>query len=535
MPPASGRSAVASNPSVVCTPEVVPRNDALILAFLTLAGAGLRLFHLGAKSLWQDEPATVAIARMSWPQFRDVWWHGEASFQSVYFLLMHGWLRLGNSEAWIRLPSAIFGIAAIPVTYFVARKLIGRGPALASAALLAFSTTHVYYSQDARTYTMTILLVLLSSWFFVQAVEQDREKDWLLWTIFSLLAVYGHYFASLVLVAQAVSLFFYKKPAPWKRMVLHALIILAMAMPGMTYVFRTSHAVSGRRIERQTNSQAIAAHGAFSGRKWREARSGRDLVDCRRRWPSGASVSAATRTDIFWRGMLIILWTVVPIFLVALVSLHYPVFVQRYMIFSLPAALMLAGRGMTALPKRNLGLWLVVLLCAASIVNIVRGYSKPREDWRSATDAIITSAAPGDALLIYPFYARPGFDYYYDLRRENAPALRVFTPPFYGFGNDDKTFLQALSSHPNQFRHVWVMLRQPGPDGDNQQDERRAVAAQLQCGFRDARDPAIPEHYAARIWPLITPAICNSCGLRSVNRTERGALKISGDGFAHAT
>jgi mannosyltransferase len=482
MPPASGRSAVAPNPSVVCTPEVVPRNDALILAFLTLAGAGLRLFHLGAKSLWLDEPATVAIARMSWPQFRAVWWHGEASFQSVYFLLMHGWLRWGNSEAWIRLPSAIFGIAAIPVTYFVARKLIGHGPALASAALLAFSTTHVYYSQDARTYTMTILLVLLSSWFFVQAVERDREKDWLLWTIFSLLAVYGHYFASLVMVAQAGSLFFYKKPAPWKRMVLHALIILALAMPGMTYVFRTSHEFLTGALNVKPTPKQLLHMALFLGG------SGEKLVLATILWVAAAMAIWRERLrrdqdDIFWRGMLVISWTVVPIFLVALVSLHYPVFVQRYMIFSLPAALMLAGRGMTALPKRNLGLWLVVLLCAASIVNIVRGYYKPREDWRSATDAIITSAAPGDALLIYPFYARPGFDYYYDLRRQNAPALRVFTPPFYGFGDDDKTFLQSLSSHPNQFRHVWVMLRQAGPDGDNQADQRRAVAAQLQWVF----------------------------------------------------
>ncbi len=482
MPPASGRSAVAPNPSVVCTPEVVPRNDALILAFLTLAGAGLRLFHLGAKSLWQDEPATVAIARMSWPQFRAVWWHGEASFQSVYFLLMHGWLRLGNSEAWIRLPSAIFGMAAIPVTYFVARKLIGRGPALASAALLAFSTTHVYYSQDARTYTMTILLVLLSSWFFVQAVEQNRERDWLLWTIFSLLAVYGHYFASLVLVAQAVSLFCYKKPAPWKRMVLHALVILAMAMPGLTYVFRTSHEFLVGALNVKPTPKQLLHMALFLGG------SGEKLVLAAILWIAGVMAIWRERVrrdqdDIFWRGMLVIFWTVVPIFLVALVSLHYPVFVQRYMIFSLPAALMLAGRGMSALPKRKLGLWLVVLLCAASIVNIVRGYHKPREDWRSATNAIITSAAPGDALLIYPFYARPGFDYYYDLRRQNAPALRIFTPPFYGFGDDDKTFLRALSSHPNEFRHVWVMLRQTGPDGDNQPDERRAVAAQLQSVF----------------------------------------------------
>lgn len=481
MPPASERSAVpfASQPSDVGPPEVAPRGDLLVVALLTLAGAGLRLFHLGAKSLWQDEPATVAIARMYWPHFVRVWWYGEASFQSVYFLLMRGWMHLGNSEVWIRLPAAIFGIAAVPLIYLVARKLVGAGPAVASAALLAFSPTHVSYSQEARTYTMTILLVLLSSWFFVQAVEQDREKDWVLWTIFSVLAVYGHYFASLVMVAQACSLLFCKKP-PWKPMVIHALLILAIAMPGLTYVFRTSPEFLTGALNVKATPKQLLHLALFLGG------SGEKLVLATILWFAGGLAIRRERlrhaeVEIFWRGMLVIMWAIIPIFLVALVSLHYPVFVQRYMIFSLPAAIMLAGRGMIALPKRNLGRWLVVVLCAASMVNIVVGYRKPREDWRGATDAIIRSAAPGDALLIYPLYARPGFDYYYDLRRENAPALRVFTPPFYGFGDDDKSFLRALSSNPAAFHHVWVMVRQTGPA--NQQDERRAVAAQLQAVF----------------------------------------------------
>ena len=147
---------------------------------------------------------------MAWPHFVHVWWYGEASFQGAFFLLMRLWLHPGQSEAWVRLPAAVFGIASIPVIYLVARKLVGGEAALASAAILAFSPTHVYYSQEARSYTMTILLVMVSSWFFVRAVEENRERDWALWTLFSVLAVYSHYFAALVPVAQACSLFFHK-------------------------------------------------------------------------------------------------------------------------------------------------------------------------------------------------------------------------------------------------------------------------------------------------------------------------------------
>ena len=444
-------------------------------------GAAFRLWHLGTKSLWQDEPATVALARMPWPQFIHVWWTGEASFQVFYFLLMRAWLHLGNSEAWIRLPAALFGIASLPLMYLLARKLVGHRAAIASAAMLALSPAHVYYSQNARSYTMTIFLVMLSSWFFVQAVERDRERDWLLWTLFSGLAVYAHYFASLVLVAQAGSLFLSKKPAPWRRMVLHTLVIAVLALPNMSFLFRTDTEFLKTALNvSPTPKQVLHLLGFLGG-------SSGQMLLALILWVAGVNAIRHDRLgrdqpEIFWRGMLVILWAALPVLLIGLISLEYPVFVQRYMIFSLPAAILLAGCGVSALPRRNLGVWLAAVLCASCAVTILLGYRKPREDWRGVTNAILMSAAPGDALLIYPFYARPGFDYYYDLHRQNAPALRLFTRPFYGFGEGDQDLVRALDSSSRPFRHVWVVLRRAS-HGHDYQAENSAILATLQADF----------------------------------------------------
>ncbi len=129
-----------------------------------------------------------------------------------------------------------------------------------------------------------------------------------------------------------------------------------------------------------------------------------------------------------------------------------------------------------------IGFWLVVLLCVTSIPTLIMGYRKPREDWRSATNVILTSAQPGDAVVIYPFYAIVGFDYYRQLD-PHAPALHVFTQPYYGVGDNDKTLLQALNSSSREFRHVWVMIRREGPGRDDLQDDSPAVAAKLQSVF----------------------------------------------------
>jgi len=483
MPAASERPLALAAPTQYVRSDLTStaRGRVFIITLLTLAGGCFRLFHLGTKSLWLDEGATVTLARMAWSQFAQLWWHSEASFQGAFFLLMRGWLHLGQSEAWVRLPAAIFGIASIPLIYLVARKLVGLRPALASAAILAFSPTHVYYSQEARSYTMTILLLLVSTWFFVRAVEQNRERYWILWTVFSVLAVYSHYFAALVLVAQACSMFFLRKPAPWRRLFLHGLAILAIAAPGITYVFRVPpQAIVFSWMPKPTPKQLLHLALFLGG-------SGEKFVLSAILWIAGAIAirrerKSETASGSFWGGMLVISWAVVPIVLTALVSLRHPVFVQRYMIFSLPATVMLAGRGMTALPKRHLGFWLVVALCVTSIANVVWGYHKPREDWRNATNVILSGAQPGDAVVIYPTYAIVTFDYY-RLLEPHAPPLHVFTQPYYTAGDADRSLLHALGSNPRQFSHVWVMVRREGEPRDTLQDDSPAVAAALQSVF----------------------------------------------------
>ena len=215
-----------------------PNNPSVwILALITVAGAWLRVSQLGAKSLWLDEGATVTLARIPWHRFLWIWWHGEANLQTIYFLMMRGWIHLGSSETLVRLPSAIFGSAAIPLMYVVARKFTGVTGALAAAALLAFSPTGVYYSQEARSYSLAIVMVLLATYFFVRAVEENQPSDWALWTVFGIAAFYSHDLAALVLVAQAVSMCFKSPPAPWRRMIACGVIIFIAALPGLTYIF----------------------------------------------------------------------------------------------------------------------------------------------------------------------------------------------------------------------------------------------------------------------------------------------------------
>src|ERR1700758_5201422 len=128
------------------------------------------------------------------------------------------------------------------------------------------------------------------------------------------------------------------------------------------------------------------------------------------------------------------------------------------MIFSLPAAILLAAFGVNVLQRWKIGPVLVVALCAMSMVAIVKQSRKPREDWRGAANSVLASAAPGDAVAFVPFYTRTMLDYYRDRYGPSAPPLHLFAPGFYSGGEDARDLLAALDHDPHQFRHVWVFV-----------------------------------------------------------------------------
>jgi hypothetical protein len=108
---------------------------------VTVAGGWLRLRALGRVSLWFDEVISSLQAQPpSWELLQNV---RQDVHPPLYHLLLHGMSALGDSEAVLRIPSALFGILSIPLLYALGRVWF-RGPVGALAALLpATSLFHI--------------------------------------------------------------------------------------------------------------------------------------------------------------------------------------------------------------------------------------------------------------------------------------------------------------------------------------------------------------------------------------------------------
>jgi hypothetical protein len=196
------------------------------LAALTLLAAVLRLSTLGLQSFWYDEAFTpVHVLHPSLTATLHAVVHTENS-PPLWYLIVWLFSRvLGMGEVALRLPSALAGIAVVPVAWEIGRELAGRRAAIACAALVAVNPLFVWYSQEARAYGLFVLTSALALLFFLRAEREPTPARMAAFAIAGALALLSHYFAVFMLVGMALWLL-WQRPLP--RATLGALAALAL-------------------------------------------------------------------------------------------------------------------------------------------------------------------------------------------------------------------------------------------------------------------------------------------------------------------
>jgi mannosyltransferase len=181
-----------------------------IVAGLTALGALLRFATLGDQAYHHDEIVTASrVLRVGFGHAMDAVGFSESA-PPLYYALAWLWTQVtGNGEWGLRFLSALAGVATIPVAFFVGRELRGGRAGVIAAALVAVNPMLLWYSQEARAYALLGFFCALSLLYCVRALqadESDGKRDFVLWGVFSALALGTHYFAVFPLVAEVVLL-----------------------------------------------------------------------------------------------------------------------------------------------------------------------------------------------------------------------------------------------------------------------------------------------------------------------------------------
>jgi mannosyltransferase len=174
-----------------------------LLAALTALAAILRFSTLHVQSFWFDEAVTVRLLRGSFGHMLSSI-GGSESTPPLYYAVAWVWSRVfGHGEIGLRSLSALAGTLFIPVAYAAGKELASRRVGVAIAALAAFNPLLIWYSQEARSYSLLVLLAGISFWLFARLLREQTDRTLVLWTVASGLAIATHYFAAFVVAPEA--------------------------------------------------------------------------------------------------------------------------------------------------------------------------------------------------------------------------------------------------------------------------------------------------------------------------------------------
>jgi 4-amino-4-deoxy-L-arabinose transferase-like glycosyltransferase len=466
----TAESASARTPERASSPTEV-----ILVVLITSLAAALRFHSLAAKSFWFDEGVSVAIARLDWYNFVRILWRREANM-SLYYLLLRFWLHFGGSEFFVRSLSVLFAFSSIPAIYVLGRRLFDSRVGLISAVLLAANAYHVQYSQDARSYSLMVLICLLSSRYFLKCISEPSRRNRLVYVVISALAVYAQFFSLLLVIAHWVSLKMLNQEEVPGQIRKGWRWIALLSAPDFVFIATTGTGPL-RWVQRPSLKDLwiFGLNLTGNGGPWL-------LLACVALCLSALFPILRARRlsrlpwDV-WRYRFLLCWLFFPIALTLALSLVKPLFVPRYFIFCLPALLLLVACGIARLRPMLMApaLLLVLLLSFSGTI----GYYKKdvdiqRDDWRAATRYLLNQAQSGDALLFHVPMGRMSYEFYHSLEPTSVAPTVLY--PHHG---DQVTFLDfvekpddaQLESFLPQHQRAWLVL----------------TYAETQSGLPDAR------------------------------------------------
>jgi len=491
------------------------------IGLIALATA-LRLAGIARESIWLDEATSLMLARMTLPEL--IRTTSLDVHPPLYYILLHFWISLGQSEAIIRGLSTVAGVLNVLIIYGLGRILFDSQTGWIAAALLAVAPFHVWYSQEARMYAWVTTLmsasVLLALWFW-------RGRRWLAWIGYVLVtaaALYTHYYAvfSILVVnlffvylllrggyapgwrgycafdkrlfwswaaAQGVVLVLF---LPWLPMFLVPMttggegwVTFGAGKPSLAVLPQTAvlYMVGGARAQYPLLVRRLAYVlfvGAFVVGLWPRRRPSRDQGTGARGQPADPRFLIPGETEALGFSLA---YLALPLGIAWVSSqILKPMYSARYMLPFLIPFLLLVARGVRNVPWAVARVVLLVALVAVMGVGIaaqVKTLDKP--DWRSWSAKLIQAVQKDDLVLFMPGWHAKPFDYYAQGRLSLFSDVPV---PVDRYGGQAlKVVEKAIAGHPR----VWLVWETP-----HYTDRDGAVYNYLRAHCRQVSETQMP-------------------------------------------
>jgi mannosyltransferase len=371
-------------------------NRALVAVAIAIA-AICTVPVLGHRSLWLDEGLSLAFAQLDLRTLFDAV-HERDAAEFAYYAFLHEWLSVvGTRAELLRLPSALAAIGVVPLTYLVAKELLGTRTALIAAFLVAPNFFIINLAEQARPYTLALFFCVLATYFFLKLLQNPSIPLVAGYAAAAALAIVLHAFSGLMILAHIASVPLLTDDVRHVRMRLFATyVVLGVALLPFAVLLKS---VGMGQIDWIAKPHLADLGRLFAHFIDRADKPSRALVMVGA--PCCLAVIAASGPERRRVGALIV-WAILPILIAFALSFWKPMFEPRYLFVSIVPVFILIARGLAAIPNR----WIASLLTAAFVVTQLYSDWKQRgdqvQDYRSAVRYVQEHGTKNDAVVVSP-------------------------------------------------------------------------------------------------------------------------------------
>jgi mannosyltransferase len=425
------------------------------LSGMLLVRQSLRLDE--AQSLWQT---SHGFRRMYQLVAQDV-------HVPLYHTVLRSWVLLvGNGVVATRLLSLVLFLLTIPAVYALGRRVLSERASLYAAGLVAVSPFMTWYGNEVRMYSMLTLIAVLNQLFFLRLLQRAPGANWTLYAVTALAGIYTHYFFWFTLLTQGLFFLVNRRRFPrgtFVRLLAVAAGLVVALLPWLLFV-RGQGGSEGNRplLAAPTSVDLFNTFSQFLF-GFQDDRINTLLVAL---WPLAVllallAVQKTKRVPLEVGYLLLMgLFPVLAAFAVSVTA--RPLYVNRYLIVSLPSLLLFLTWLFTVYGRRTarlLRVGMLVALLVASVHQATAATTPTKEDYRAASDYLRTAATPQDVVVISPPFTSYPFQYYWKgaAALTTLPAWNRFeagaAPAF-----DPETLPAQAAALKVSHRDAWLVL-----------------------------------------------------------------------------
>lgn len=210
-------------------------------------------FH---SNIWFDEAYTVGLVNHSFLDIINIGIHDVHPLFYYLFLKLFTIITVWTSNITVNIIAmrifSIIGMITLSILgYTHIRKDFGEKTGLIFSFLISFLPVTLLYSNEIRMYSWAAVFVLLTAIYAYRITKENSVKNWILFSIFSLLSAYTHYFAMMSIGLINLALFIYvlkklKKEKIFKKWIISAVTQVTLFIPGLiVFVLQATRVAKG--------------------------------------------------------------------------------------------------------------------------------------------------------------------------------------------------------------------------------------------------------------------------------------------------